>query len=373
MADMRIPEFRLERYFACHEFTAKHMLCASDCQTLTVGEVMALDESPQSRLSDLPLGYTEATGSAGLRAEIARIYTSITPDQILTFAGAQEAIFLFMQACLQPGDHIVVHWPCYQSLCDVAESMGVVVSRWSADADRNWQLDLDQLRSQLTPATRLIVLNTPHNPTGFLMSHDDYAELHQLAVDRGFMLLCDEVYRESEYDVAQRLPAACDLGEHAVSIGVMSKTYGLAGLRIGWIVTKNQALFQRIQVLKDYTSMCNSGPSEWLAEVALRNRQQIIDRNLRLIQSNLDLLDAFFSERTDLFQWKRPRAGSIAFPKYLQGDVDAFCHRVLSESGVLLAPGSLFQDNENHFRIGFGRRDFSDGLAALAACLDSQS
>ena len=189
--------------------------------------------------------------------------------------------------------------------------------------------------------------------------------MHQFAKENDLLLFSDEVYRESEYDLATRLPAACDLGDYAISLGVTSKTYGLAGLRIGWVATKNKKVYDSMAALKDYTTICNSAPSEFLAEVAMRNRQILVARNLDIIKNNLNVMDEFFSRHTDLFSWVRPRAGSMAFPRYLAGDVESFCDKVVREAGVLLLPGSLYDDSDNHFRLGLGRKNLPQAVNRL--------
>ena len=240
------------------------------------------------------------------------------------------------------------------------------ISRIAPDSGNDWRLDLDQLESMIRPNTKAIVINTPHNPTGYLMSRGDWSSLHLLAAERGIFVFCDEVYRESEYETADRLAAGCDMGSHGISLGVMSKTYGLAGLRIGWIASQNREVIDTLRGMKDYTSICNSAPSEFLAELALRNRNQLVLRNMGIIKSNLSLLDQFFQIHNRQFQWTRPQAGAIAFPKLQTGEgIDTFCDRLLKETGVLLAPGTMFDFPGNHFRMGFGRSNFADGLDAL--------
>jgi aspartate/methionine/tyrosine aminotransferase len=213
--------------------------------------------------------------------------------------------------------------------------------------------------------TRAIIINTPHNPTGYLMSKEDYDALHRIAQENNLLLFSDEVYRESEYDPSTRLPAACDYGEHAVSLGVTSKTYGLAGLRIGWIATKNKAIYDKMASLKDYTTICNSAPSEFLAELAMRNRKRLVERNLGIIKENLSIMDDFFARHADLFAWVRPTAGSMAFPRYLGGDVEQFCDELVKKAGVLLLPGSVYDDSRNHFRLGLGRKNLPQAVERL--------
>jgi aspartate/methionine/tyrosine aminotransferase len=360
--NMQVSPFKLERYFARYEFNARYLLCSSDCESLFIGDLLALEPGSEEVMRRHWLGYTESPGSPSLRKEIARIYSSIAPDEVLVFSGAEEAIFLFMLAQLKAGDHLIVHWPCYQSLFEIAKGIGADVSLWEARVERDWSLDLDELRQLVRPDTRAVIVNTPHNPTGYLMSRPDFDELNRFTQERGLLLFCDEVYRELEYDPADRLPAASDVNPNAVSLGVMSKSYGLAGLRIGWIATHRVELLQRIAALKDYTTICNSAPSELLSEIALRHRDQLTARNLQLIKNNLLLLDAFFERHANRFQWIRPTAGPIAFPRLLDGDIDSFCDELVQESGVLLLPGTLYDHPGNHFRVGFARRNMPEAL-----------
>jgi aspartate/methionine/tyrosine aminotransferase len=368
---MKIPDFKLERYFAKHEFSTKYLLSSSDCEAMSIQEVLDLEPGAKERFNTHWLGYTESQGSPTLRQEISRIYQEVSPDQILVHSGAEEAIFIFMQAFLEPGDHIIVHWPCYQSLFQVAESLGCQVSYWISRNSSGWQLDLNELKDLIQTNTRAIVINTPHNPTGFLMDQQSYRDVYQIAQSHGLTLFSDEVYRESEHDPLSRLPAACDLGDSAVSLGVMSKTYGLAGLRIGWIATQNQDLYQKMAHFKDYTTICNSAPSEFLAEIALRNRESIISRNLEIIINNLVIIEDVFQRYQEVFSWVRPKAGPIAFPKLLGDDVESFCQRLVIEAGVLLLPGIIFDHPGNHFRIGYGRKNLPEAMARLETFLNS--
>ena len=366
---MDIAPFKLERYFAQYEFTAKYLLCSSDCESMSIAELLALEPEANERFSRHWLGYTESTGSPDLRRAICAIYESVEPDEVLVHTGAEEAIFLFMQATLRPGDHVIVHWPCYQSLMEVARSIGCEVTAWTARQEDGWNPGVDALRGLLRRNTKAIILNTPHNPTGYLMSRQDFESVNALAREGGILLFSDEVYRESEYDPWAKLPAACDLGDHAVSLGVMSKTFGLAGLRIGWIATHNRDIYDRMAALKDYTTICNSAPSEFLATLALRHRHQLVERNLDIIRSNLDRIHAFLGRHTELFSWVPPRAASMAFPRYLGGSVEEFCDKLVRETGVLLLPGSLYGVQENHFRLGLGRRNLPEAVARLESFL----
>jgi len=362
---MNLPPFKLERYFAKYEFNTEFLLCSSDCEAMSIADLLALEEGAAEKFQNTWLGYTESQGSPTLRKEICNLYTNMQPEHILVHTGAGEAIYLFMQAMFKKGDHIIVHTPSYQSLSEVAKGIGCDISPWLAREENNWALDLDEVGHLMRSNTKAIVINTPHNPTGYLMSRADFDALNKFAQENKLLLFADEVYRESEYDPETRLPAAYDYGEHAVSLGVTSKTYGLAGLRIGWIATKNKKVYDSMAALKDYTTICNSAPSEFLAEVAMRNRQKLIDRNLGIIKHNLTIIDDLFSRHADLFSWVRPKAGSMGFPRLLKGSVDEFCDDLVRKAGVLLLPGTMYDDSRNHFRLGLGRKNLPNAVERL--------
>jgi aspartate/methionine/tyrosine aminotransferase len=362
---MQLRPFKLERYFAQYEFTTCYLLCSSDCESLAIQDLLKLEPEAEAGLKKCWLGYTESPGSLSLRREIVKIYETVTAEEVLVHSGAEEAIYLFMQAALREGDHVIVHWPCYQSLFEVARSLGCQVTLWKGDPEHGWRLSVEELEGILKPETRAIILNTPHNPTGYLMPVEAYREVHRIARANGILLFGDEVYRELEHDPRMLLPAACDCSQTAISLGVMSKTYGLAGLRIGWVATHNAENLQKMAALKDYTTICNAAPSEYLAELALRHRQELAGRNLEIILRNLEILDGFFERQSGHFDWERPVAGPIAFPKYKVGDVEEFCRRLATKAGVLLLPGTLFEDEGNHFRIGFGRKNLPEAVEAL--------
>ncbi len=365
---MNIPAFKLERFFAKYEFTAPYLLCSSDCESFSIQELLSLEPGSHDSFQQHWLGYTESQGSPELRAEIANLYQQISSNQVLVHTGAEEAIFSFMNVMLNSGDHVIVHYPCYQSLHQIAETVGCQVTQWTAREQDNWELDPDFLRQNIRPNTKAIVLNCPHNPTGYLLSHQKQQQIVDIAREHNLLLFFDEVYRGLEYNAEDRLPAACDLYENTVSLGVMSKTYGLAGLRIGWIATRNPDVYRKMATFKDYTTICNSAPSEFLATVALRHKEQVVQRNLNIVCHNLNLLNDFFAAHQDIFNWQPPKAGSIAFPslKIDQG-VEAFCIDLVEKQGVLLLPGNQYDFGNKNFRIGFGRKNMPEALERLKA------
>ena len=365
---MRIAEFALERFFARWEFAVEYLLCASDVQGYPMNELLALaDDETRSLWDGLALGYAESTGHPRLRREIAAMYAGLDPDDVLVFAGAEEGIFCLVNVLLGPGDHAIVTWPGYQSLYEIARAAGADVTLHELREDAAWQLDLDLLRSQVTPATKLIVVNAPHNPTGMLPDRATFDGLVAIAEEAGAYLLMDEVYRFLEFDEADRLPTGAEAMVRGVSLGVMSKSFAMAGLRIGWLATRDRDLLAHCMSFKDYTTICASAPSEILALIGLRARDTVLTRSRGIVAANLERLDAFFDAWPDRFSWVRPRAGSVGFPRLTVPGVgiDDWAAGLVESEGVLVLPGTQFGYGGNHFRLGFGRTDLPEALERL--------
>ena len=362
-----LPPFAIERYFAVHEFAVPYLLCASDVEPLSVHELLAYaDDGMRDEWESLVLGYTETLGAPALREAIAGLYRTLGADDAIAVVGASEALFLLFQALVAPGDHVVALWPAYQSLYDLARAQGAEVDLVELRHEDGWRLDLDRIAAALRPTTRAIVVNLPHNPTGMLPTHGELAELAALAESRGATLICDEVYRGLEQDPADRLPAVADLSPSAVSVGVLSKTYALAGLRVGWLATRDRDLLAAVAQIRDYTTLCSPSPSEVLGTIALRAAPALAERSRAIIAANLPLVDALIAEHADRLDWVRPAAGSIGFPRYRgEEGIDAFNERLVAEQGVLLLPGRVYGYGDGRFRIGFGRRNLPEAIERL--------
>lgn len=365
---MPIAPFELERYFALYEFKLKYLLSPSDCESLSMAELLAMAAPASLELwQDLRLSYTESQGHPRLRNEIAKLYEQVSPGNIL-IAAPEEAIFIAMQTLLRPGDRVVAIAPAYQSLHEIARSIGCEVTDWKLEPgpDGTWQLDLNQLEASLTGRTRMLVINFPHNPTGYTLSSSELEAVIALARKHDLYLFSDEMYRLLEYEPATRLPPVCDLYEKGISLSGLSKSFALPGLRIGWLASQESALMESWLAFKDYTTICNSAPGEILGIIALQNKEQIIRRNLAIIQNNIDSAEAFFGRHKQQFAWFAPKAGSVAFPEWLGNvPVEQFCHEVLDQQGVLIVAGNLFGTSGNHFRIGLGRINLPEALALL--------
>lgn len=373
-----LPDFRLETYFSRWEFKARYHMCASDMESLSVAELLGMADDEGRRLWDeLRLGYTETYGAPLLRREIARTYDGVSEDEVLCFAGAEEGIFVAMQVLLGPEDHAVVITPNYQAAESVPASI-CAVSGIPLDAGAGWALDTGRLRDALRPNTRVISINFPHNPTGKVIDRAAFDSILGMAAERGIHVFSDEVYRLLERDDAMRLPQAADAYERGLSLNVMSKSYGLPGLRIGWIASRDRELLSRMERAKHYLSICNAAPSEVLALIALRARDRILARNRRLIADNVAELERFFARHPSLFEWSVPDGGCIGYPRYLGADgVEAFCRDLVEQAGVLLLPASIYVSAltatpTDRFRIGFGRAGIGAGLAAMQAFLEAR-
>lgn len=368
-------DFRLETYLSRWEFTARYHLTASDAESMTVSDLLAMaSDEEKGEFENLWLGYTQTFGEPELREEIARTYESQSADNILCFAGAGEGIYIANHVLLDPGDHAVAITPNYQS----AESVPLTICEVTGVAlnpEGGWHLDLDRLIDAIRPNTKLISINCPHNPTGWIIPREQLDVLVEVCRKHGIWLLSDEVYRLLGSFPERQVPQAADLYERGLSLNVMSKAYGLPGLRIGWIATQDRDVLVRMERMKHYLSIANSGPSEVLARIALRNRSRILARINGLVVDNLALLDVFFAEFRHLFEWQRPDGSCVAFPRYLGTDgADNFAERLVEETGVLLLPPHIYSSDLNatpndRFRIGFGRAAFPEGLEVLRSYL----
>jgi aspartate/methionine/tyrosine aminotransferase len=373
-----LPEFRLEAYFGIWEFKARHHLTASDAETLAQADLLAMaGDEDRLRWENLRLGYIPSEGSPELRGAIAQTYDSIAPEDVLCFAGAEEGLYCAFHALLEPTDHAVVLVPNYQSMESVPRSI-CEVSGVALHPENGWDLDIAEVRAALRPNTRVVAVNFPNNPTGKIVDARTFEALIELCRERGIYLFSDEVYRGIERDASTRLPQAADVYVRALSLNVVSKAYGLPGLRIGWIACKDRGLLDRMLKLKHYLSICNSAPSEVLACIALNARDRILARNRDLAAKNLAKLNAFFARHADRFEWYEPEGSCIAYPRYTGADgVEAFCERLVQEAGVLLLPASVYRSDllptpPDRFRIGYGRLGMDEALAAFEEFLTTR-
>jgi len=311
---------------------------------------------------ELKVGYTESLGLPLLRQEIIKLYQGINQDDVLV-AAPEEGIFIAMNVLLNKGDHIICTFPGYQSLYEIAHSLGCEVTKWVLDEEKDWGVNLTFIEKNIKKNTKLIIINFPHNPTGSLINKKDFQKIAQIAKAHDLYLFSDEMYRFLELNPDHRLPSAYKVYDKAISLFGMSKTFGMAGVRIGWLVTKDKKIFEEMKVFKDYTTICSSAPSEILSLIALRARDVIIAHHLERIKNNLNLLEIFFEKHQNLFSWVRPKAGTIGFPQ-LKGKINSltFCRELVERTGIMLLPSTVYDFDDKHFRIGFGRENMPEVL-----------
>jgi len=261
---MKIKDFKLERYFARYEFSTPYLLSSSDCEPLSLNELLSIaDNDSLKRWNNLKLGYTESQGHPVLREEVAGLYQTIQSKDVLITA-PEEGIFIAMNCFVKKGDHVITTYPGYQSLYEVANAIGCEVSPWTPREENGFFFDIQDLKKLVRDDTRLIVINFPHNPTGATIKEDELKEIINLAKSKDIIIFSDEMYRFLEYDNADQNTSACDLYENAVSLFGMSKSFALAGLRIGWLVTRNSNLLNKFLALKTTQPFAVVLPAKYL-------------------------------------------------------------------------------------------------------------
>ena len=364
---MRIRDFQLERYFAKYEFNVAHLLSPSDCETWSIGELLSLGgEDFTQRLNELRLSYTESRGNPELLDSLDELYG--VGHEGIVVGCPEELIFLFMQSFLEKGDKVVCISPAYQSLYELPLSIGCEVAFWRLRAiGGRWRPDLDELRSLLR-GCRLLVLNFPHNPTGYMPGGDEFAVIADMAAHMGVTVFSDEMYRRLEL-YSPSLPSFAGF-ENAVALSGLSKGPGLPGLRVGWLASRRHDLISSVLAMKDYTTICNSAPSEFLAGVALRNIETLLSRNRDILRANVELANNFFARHVKTVEWIPATGGPTAFPRLLAGDVEDMCDRSAADKSLMVVPDKVFDVNEGRFRVGMGRSSFPTALAVFGEILE---
>ena len=369
---MKIAPFATEHFYAEYEFNTPYQLCNSDCETMTVGELLETADLSLTQLGQLSLGYTESQGNPHLREMIADAYTAAEPEDVLILGTPVEGIYLAAQALLEPQDEVIVLTPAYDALINLFEHVAGAerVKKWTFRPTAvSWQLDLDELRHLITPQTKLLVVNFPHNPTGYLPTREMLDEITAVVEQHKLWLFCDEMYYGLIHSGTVPIPSTADLTPQAIVLSGLSKTYGLPGLRTGWLIVRDEPMRQNILNWKFYTSICPPAPSEFLAVAAWRIRDQLRDRSIAQIEHNLALADAFFGRWSDLFVWRRPLAGSTALVQMNVPSVHDYATKLAREAGVLIHPATTLGANDQMMRMGFGRAAFGEALIKFEAHL----
>ena len=373
-----LPDFRLETHFSKWEFKARYHMTASDAESISLRDLLAMATSTEiEEFEGMWLGYTETFGAPDLRETIASMYTNREANGILCFAGASEGIFAANTVLLEKDSHAIVVTPNYQSH-ETLPSAICAATGIPLDPNDDWSLDIDRVAKAIKPNTKLVTINFPHNPTGTIRPLDRYQALIEVCRKHGIYILHDEIFNGLGPTGTKHLPYVADLYERGLSLNVMSKSFGLPGLRIGWIACADNEVLSKMERMKHYLSICNSGPSERLAKIALNHRDKLLARNCAIIDDNLSKWDTFFKRHQELFDWYRPNGSCTAFPRYKGADgVEVFTRSMIEESGVLLLPSTIYRSEleatpTDRFRLGFGRKNLDEGIAVMETYISSK-
>ncbi len=373
---MKIAPFETEHFFARYEFNTPYQLCNSDCESVSIAELLTLAGRSLEQFGRERLIYSDSQGHPRLRESIAAMYSRIRPDDVVVLGTPIEGIYLAARALLEPGDEVIVLTPAYDALINLFEHVvgSNQVKRWAFKAGENsWELDLEDLYGLVSSRTRMIVVNFPHNPTGHLPSAAFQKELADLAEEHGLWLFCDEMYFGLVHSGTAPLTSAADVTKRAVVLSGLSKTYGLPGLRCGWLVIQDETIRANIMNWKFYTSICPPVPTEFLAIAALDVREELKNRSITRIVRNLELASAFFDRWPELFDWRPPLAGSTALVGYRVPSVSDVAARLTAEEGILIQSAQMLGWDDQHMRIGLGRDGFAAALIRFENWLNRQA
>jgi aspartate/methionine/tyrosine aminotransferase len=358
---MLIDEFKLERYFAKYEFTTKYLLSSSDCDGYSLEYILSCANKAELDLwNNLKFGYTDSKGSDFLRQSIAEQYITVKRDNILVLSPG-EANFILMNILLKQNDEVVCMSPAYQSLYQVAKNLGAKIKFWEFDKNQNYKVaDIEPL---ISDKTKLLILNFPHNPTGFLPTINELKQIIELARKYNLLIFSDEMYHQLVHDASKQIPSICDLYENSVCLWGMAKSFGLAGLRFGWIASHRADILKQMASFKDYLSICNNAAGEVLTYIALNHKDKFINPNIEKIVKNKKHFSEFVRRNSDLVEFVEPIAGSTALVKLNVNCTSLdYCERLVSETGIMMVPGEMFDFGNSYVRIGFGRENFEEAL-----------
>ena len=368
---MRLNDFQLERYFGQYEFSAKYLLSSSDCDGFALGYLLeGASDQERAMWEKMQFGYTESEGHSVLRQSILQFYAMDAIENVIV-ASPGELNFAAMHVLLERGDHVVTVSPSYQSLHEVVRSIGCEISFWKPNP-ANWQFDPSDLKRLVKHNTRLIIINFPHNPTGSYLTSEEQREVIDIASKQGCYLFSDEMYHKLALNGSKELHPAADLYEKGISLWGTSKTFGLAGLRTGWLVSQDQIFLKKVLAFKDYLSICSSAPAEILSLIALNSIDRFLQPNLSKIEENVGHFANFAAEHALFGKFIAPKAGSVAFvPIHTDGTARDFCENLVQKTGIMMVPGEMFNATEKFLRIGFGRKIFPEALQKLGEFLKS--
>ena len=371
---MILPRFETEHFFARYEFSAPYLLSASDCETVSISELLELAGGSLEELGQLELGYTDTQGHEPLRQAIASSYQNANSEEVIGLATPVEGIYLTMRTLLEKDDKVIVLTPAYDALYQLPAHIGGKLQVWRlTPTTTGWTLDFEHLEKLITSKTKLLVVNFPHNPTGFLPTEAEFDSIVQFAKQHDLWLFSDEMYRGLEFGERPRLPSASERYSKSIVLSGLSKTHGLPGLRAGWLVVKHRELRHSLINTKMYTSICSSAPSERLSLVALSVTEKLAEKNRNIVRQNLAIAESFFERWSELFTWRPPLAGSVALVEMKrEKEATSYCHDLAQRVGIVLLPSAFLGYPDRFVRFTCGRTSFEEALEAYDSFLQKQ-
>lgn len=344
---------------------ARYNLSDACGATATLQDILSADEI--ATVASVPLIYGSVEGRDDLRAGIYNLYQQLYPelgvDHITVLSGTEEGLFSIMACILDPGDEVIGMLPCYPSLSDLPACFGGVFKSVELKPENCWRPCIEDFATQIGEHTKAIVVNSPHNPTGMLLDQGFIDSLIALCEQHDLYLISDDVFAFSDFaEIGSQLNVL--RYEKAILANVLSKTFGLPGIRIGWVMTRCEALSKSIRDLKTYNSICQSQLDEQVACFVMQKADAIIKRNNAIVRENIELFDDFIAKH-DFLSWHKPKAGMLGLvhtSQPLQPLLESWF-----EKDVLVLPGELFGIAGDYFRVGFGKKDFPEALACIAA------
>jgi capreomycidine synthase len=367
----KITPALLEGWMRLYYFSTDIDIGSSGVESFSLRELRKLIGITQKELDSVVFNDSWTHGAPSLREAIARWWNINDPEQVLVTHGSSEGIYLIMNALLQSGDEVIVLDPCYQQLSSIAESIGCHLKHWRLRFEHGFVPQIDEVRSLINSKTRMVVVNFPHNPTGTSLTRAQQRELLDAVAEVGAYLVWDAAFAALTYD-AEPLPAPNLSYARSVSLGTLSKCYGLPGLRVGWCIAPREVLDRCID-LRDYITLHLSPLVELIAQRAIEHADRLLNIRLQQSRTNLELLSTWVERHGKMVKWVRPQGGVCAFPHLPQvHDAESFCHR-LARQGVLLVPGTCF-NHPSHVRLGFGgsTEELTRGLSWLSKLLEEE-
>jgi len=357
---VQLKPFLLDTWLDQYEHKIEFNLAASTGPVWSVNDILALaDDDTRDHFLNHNLVYSRPAGADSLREAIAEMQ-GVPVEAVQVVTGASEALVALMWLAAEPGANVIIPLPGFTTFSALPESLGIETRYYRVRRENGFRIDPDEIKRLADEKTKLILVNSPHNPTGAVIGDEEMESLHGFAAERGIQLVSDEVYHpiyhEKRTKSAARLP-------HATVIADLSKAFSIAGVRTGWMIEHDARRRQQYWTARAYFSICNSTPGEILSEIAIRKRHVVLGKTQEVASRNLRLLERFMAEHRDVLGWISPQGGMTAFPWLVSGeDARPFC-QAAAERGILLAPGDCF-DTPSHFRLGFAAagEDFSRAL-----------